>query len=127
MKHTMGVWIDHSRAVIVSASEGRVTEALESGVEGHPHYSGRHEEGSERKYEGRHRRELDQYYDRIIGQLGHPEGLLILGPGGAKLEFRERLHRSSRLSEAVVAVKAADKLTDPQIVAAVTEHFGVGR
>jgi hypothetical protein len=128
MNHEVGIWIDHKRAVIVSASEGRVTaETLESEVEAHPHYSGRQDSGGEKKYEERHGQRLDQYYDEVIGQLGQPEALLIFGPGEAKLELKERLSRSKTLSECIVDIKTADKLTDPQIVAKVKEHFRVDR
>jgi hypothetical protein len=68
---------------------------------------------------------LDQYYDDVIGQLGQPAALLIFGPGDAKLELEERLSRSTTLSERFVDVATADRLTDPQIVANVKEHFAV--
>jgi len=128
MKHTVGVWIDHKRAVIVSASEARVTtKTLESDVEAHPHYSGQQDGGGEKKYEERHRQRLDQYYDEVIGQLGQPDALLIFGPGEAKLELKERLSRSKLPSEHIVDIETADKLTDPQIMAKVKEHFRLDR
>jgi hypothetical protein len=128
MKHTVGVWIDHKRAVIVSASEARVTtKTLESDVEAHPHYSGQQDGGGEKKYEERHRQRLDQYYDEVIGQLGQPDALLIFGPGEAKLELKERLSRSKLRSEHIVEIETADKLTDPQIMAKVKEHFRLDR
>jgi len=41
MSQEVSVWIDHKRAVIVSASAGRVTtKTVESEVGAHPHYSG---------------------------------------------------------------------------------------
>ena len=128
MNHTVGVWIDHKRAVIVSASEARVTtKTLESDVEAHPHYSGQQDGGGEKKYEERHRQRLDQYYDEVIGQLGQPDALLIFGPGEAKLELKERLSRSKLRSEHIVDIETADKLTDPQIMAKVKEHFRLDR
>jgi hypothetical protein len=128
MKLTVGVWIDHKRAVIVSASEARVTtKTLESDVEAHPHYSGQQDGGGEKKYEERHRQRLDQYYDEVIGQLGQPDALLIFGPGEAKLELKERLSRSKLRSEHIVEIETADKLTDPQIMAKVKEHFRLDR
>jgi len=65
--------------------------------------------------------------DEVIGQLGQPDALLLIGPGEAKLGLKERLSRSKTLSERIVGVTTADKLTDPQIVAKVKEHFGVDR
>jgi len=127
MSHDVGVWIDHKKAVIVSIAAGEVTaRTLTSDVGAHPHYSGSQEDGGEKKYEERHNQDLDRYYDDVIGQLGKPDALLLLEPGEAKLQLKERLG-SKVSSESIVAVESTDKLTDPQIVAKVKEHFGIGR
>ena len=127
MSHDVGVWIDHKKAVIVSISAGQVTtRTLESDVGGHPRYSG-FQAGGEKKYEEHHNRDLDRYYDDVIGQLGKPDALLLFGPGEAKLQLKERLSRSKGSSESIVAVESTDKLTDPQIVAKVKEHYGIAR
>ena len=124
MKRMAGVWIDHKKAVIVSASEGHVTtQTVESDVAAHPHYAGQQDGGGEKKYEERHRQRLEQFYDEVINRLGTPEGLLIFGPGEAKLELKERLGRSRAPSLPVVEIETADKLTDAQIAAKVKEHF----
>jgi hypothetical protein len=128
MNHKVGIWIDHKRAVIVSASAGRVTiKTVESEVGAHPRYSGQQDGGGEKKYEERHGQRLDQYYDEVISQLTEPDGLLIFGPGEAKLELKERLGRSKAHSERTVDIETTDKLTDPQIVAKVKDHFGIDR
>ncbi|HVH28415.1 MAG TPA: hypothetical protein VM818_16735 [Vicinamibacterales bacterium] len=124
MNLTAGVWIDHKKAVIVSASEGRVTtKTLESDVDAHPHFGGQQDGGGEKKYEERHQQSLERYYDEVLSHVGEPEALLIFGPGEAKLELKERLHRSRALSHLIVDIETADKLTDPQIVAKVKDHF----
>lgn len=125
MDHKVGVWIDHKRAVIVSLSGQVTTKTLTSDVGAHTRYSGTREGGGEKKYEARHNQHLDRYYDEVIGALGTPGALLLFGPGEAKLELKTRLNRSGPLSENSVAVESADKLTDPQIVAKVMEHFGI--
>ena len=128
MSHDVGVWIDHKKAVFVSIAAGEVTtRTLESDVGSHPHYSGAQEGGGEKKYEERHNQDLDRYYDEVIGQLGDPDALLLFGPGEAKLQLKERFGRSKGPSERIVAVESTDKLTDPQIVAKVKQHFGIAR
>ena len=126
MNNKVGIWIDHKKAVIVSASGGRVT-TLESDVEAHPRYAGQQDGGGEKKYEERHGQQLDRYYDEVISQLGQPEALLIFGPGEAKLELEARLSRSKTSFEHTVDIETADKLTDPQIVAKVKEYFQIDR
>ena len=126
MSHDVGVWIDHKKAVIVSIAAGEVTtRTLTSDIGAHPHYSGSQEGGGEKKYEQRHTQDLDRYYDDVIGQIGKPDALLLFGPGEAKLQLKERLRRSKVSSESIVAVETTDKLTDPQIVAKVKEHYGI--
>ena len=128
MSHKVGIWIDHQKAVIVSASADRVTSrTLESEVGSHGRYSSSGDGGGEKRYEERHGQHLDRYYDEVISQLGQPEALLIFGPGEAKVELKERLSRSKALSERTIDIETTDKLTDPQIVAKVKEHFGFGR
>ena len=137
MDHKVGIWIDHKKAVIVSASADRVSaKTLESEVGPHARYSGRagyptpdgpQAGGGEKKYEERNSQHLDRYYDEVISQLGEPEALLIFGPGEAKLQLKERLSRSKALSEQIIRIETADKLTDPQIVAKVKEYYGIDR
>ena len=138
MNTRVGIWIDHRKAVIVSASADRVTvKTLESKVGPHSRYSGRagstmpeggpQDEGGEKRYEERYGQRLEQYYDEVISHLGRPEALLILGPGEAKLQLEERLGHSKALSKCIVEIEPADKLTDPQIVAKVKEHYGIDR
>jgi hypothetical protein len=123
MSHDVGVWIDHKKAVIVSASGGHVTlKTLESDVAAHPRFGGRHDDGGEKNYEERHRQSLERYYDDVINHLGKPEALLIFGPGEAKLELKERLGRSDP-SQPIIEIETAYRLSDPQIMAKVKDHF----
>jgi hypothetical protein len=137
MSDNVGIWIDHRKAVIVSASADRTTiKTLESKVGPHTRYSGRagstmpeggpQDEG-EKRYEKRYAQHLDEYYDEVISLLGQPDALLILGPGEAKLQLKARLSRSKALSECMVEIETTDKLTDPQIVAKVKEHYEIDR
>ncbi len=137
MGDKVGIWIDHGKAVIVSASADRVTSrTLESNVEPHSRYSGRagsaapegseHERG-EKRYEARYGEQLDRYYDQVISQLGQPEALLIFGPGEAKMQLSARLSTSKALPACTVGIETTDKLTESRIVAKVKEHFGIDR
>jgi len=128
MSHDVGIWIDHKKAVIVTVSADHVsTKTVVSEVGPHTHYAGSQEGGGEKKYEERHTADLDRYYDDVISQLGETDAVLLFGPGEAKLQLKHRLGRSNVLSASIVAVESADKLTDPQIVAKVKEHYGIAR
>ena len=84
MSDNVGIWIDHRKAVIVSASADHTTiRTLESNVGPHSRYSGRagstmpeggpQDEGGEKRYEERYGQHLDQYYDEVISHLGQPD------------------------------------------------------
>jgi hypothetical protein len=124
MDGKVGIWIDHKKAVIVSAStEGVTSQTVQSAVGPHTHYVGAHE--GEKRHEARHGQRLDHFFDEVIRHLDQPEALWIFGPGEAKLELKERLSRSKELSASVVGLETTDKLTDAQIVAKVREHYQV--
>ena len=131
----IGIWIDHKKAVIVTASADGVTaQTLESDLGPHGRYSdsssasdGSQGGGGEKHYEERYDEHLGRYYDEVIRQLGQPEALLIFGPGEAKLQLKERLSGSKALSQRIVGIETTDKLTDPQIVAKVKEYYGIDR
>jgi hypothetical protein len=128
MNDKVGIWIDHKKAVVVSASASGVTaRTLESEVGPHTRYSGPQDGEGEKKYEDRHGQHLDRYYHEVITQLGQPEALLIFGPGEAKLQLKARLSKSKTLSDRIVEIETTDKLTDPQIIAKVKEHYGIDR
>ncbi len=127
MSQKTGVWIDHRKAVIVSASGEVTTRTVASDVSGHPRYGGQQDGGGEQKYEARHGQDLNRYYDEVIDQLGSPEAILIFGPGEAKLELKARLGLSKSPAAPTIEVEAADQLSEPQIVAKVKEHFGLER
>lgn len=131
MNANVGVWIDHKKAVIVVAGQDSTT-VVQSDVPGHTRFTdgggypgGSSSQGgrSERKAEERNRNELDRYFDEVITALGHPEALLIFGPGEAKQQLAERFGHSRTKPKPTIAIETTDKLTDAQIVVKVAKHF----
>lgn len=135
MNSDIGVWIDHARAVIVIAGE-HTTRIVPSDVPGHTRFTGgggypgsdsSQRGASEKRREERHRNALDHYFDTVIAALGHPQALFVFGPGEAKQQLVARLERSRIRPRPAIAVETADKLTDAQVVEAVTTHFASSR
>lgn len=132
MKIEVGLWIDHRQAVIViNLDQEETIKRITSDVEKHVRYSGAsqaagagasHNDASE---DGRDRRfddQLNRYYDEVITYLRDATSILILGPGEAKGELQKRLEGHG-ISDRIVAIKTADKMTDDQIAAEVRQHF----
>jgi hypothetical protein len=126
MKSAAGLWIDHSKAVIVIVSDdGEESKQIESGMEKHTRFSGgsRSEQGGgedqrDRQYTGH----LNRYYDEVIAHLRDAESILLFGPGEAKGELEKRLANKG-LGGHIVGIETVDKMTDRQIAAKVREHF----
>ena len=62
--------------------------------------------------------DLNRFYDEVVSSMRDAEEILILGPGEAKGELKKRLAKEN-LSERIVGIDTAGKMTDPQIVAEV--------
>jgi stalled ribosome rescue protein Dom34 len=124
MKKELGLWIDHSEAVIVSISnQGEEVKRIRSDVEPHDRFSanapgGRPEDRRDRRF-GEH---LHQYYTEVIKAIREADSILIIGPGEAKGEL-EKFLELEKLSGRIVGLESADKLTEPQIVAKVRHFF----
>ena len=125
MKNSVGLWIDHKKAVIVTAeSEGGSVEQIDSHVDGHTRFLGREkpakgplgEDHEDRKY----LEHLNKFYDEVIAHLRGAEAVFIMGPGEAKREIEKRLTQSRKK---IVGVESADKMTNPQIAAKIRHVF----
>ncbi len=130
MKHYIGLWIDHRRAVIVSFSNaGSDMNVITSGVEKHPSRDPGESEAFESQdiqaddvRERKFAHHLNPYYDEVIALVGDASSLLIMGPAQAKTELRHRLEIKKPSTRKVHLAPAA-KMSDAQIVAKVREYF----
>jgi hypothetical protein len=111
MNQKLGIWIDHKRAVIVSASADRATaRTVESGVEPRSRYS---DSAGYPTPDGRKSGEGETKRRACRGDSA-PRAR------GGKAATRRAPRTFKALSERVVGIETADKLTDRQIVAKVT-------
>ena len=126
MKKQVGLWIDHKEAFIVFVGEGaEETQHLESGMEKHVRFSGRHsaDDGSADNQRDRQFAEhLSKYYDEVIATIREVEAIFLFGPGEAKGELKKQLVAHG-LGERIVGVETTDKLTENQVAAKVRLHY----
>jgi stalled ribosome rescue protein Dom34 len=122
MNKTVGLWIDHKKAVIVLL-DGKETEVklVTADIEKQHRQSGVETPADDIR-QRKSTEELSGFYDEVISCIRGAEEILILGPGEAKGELSKRLEKDN-LSSRIVGIKASDKMTDKQIVAMVRGHF----
>jgi hypothetical protein len=132
MSKQIGLWIDHKKAVIVVLSErGKKLQEIESGVgkhvrfQGPPRprtpYSAQYHQGDD-QLDKQYMLYLKKYYRRVIIQVRDADSLLVLGPGEAKNEFKKQLIHEG-LSQRLVGIQSADKLTNRQLEAKIQNYF----
>jgi hypothetical protein len=132
MKKTMGLWIDHRKAVVVVVTDnGEEIKRINSNVEKQPRRSDA--SASKTKYDSLQvpaddlkervfMGHLDLYYDEVIAFIREAESILIFGPGEAKGELKNRMERNN-LGGRIVSIETVDKMTDRQIAAKVRKYF----
>ncbi len=114
-----GIWIDHSKAVIVSvAGETDETKVIHSDAEKYGQ-NGNQADDINLRVATEHR---NKYYDQVISHLRDAESVFLFGPGEAKGELEKRLAKDHP-GDRVVTVETTDKMTEPQIVEKVKKHF----
>jgi hypothetical protein len=129
-----GLWIDHRRAVIVAITDqGETIKRVESNVERKVRLSGGSRTAKtpygpqqisvDGKQQERIRRQLHQYYREIIRSVQDASKILILGPGGAKVELKKEIENAREIGVKKIKVEAADKMTEKQIAARVRNYF----
>lgn len=125
MKREVGLWIDRSKAVIVTiAHEGEGIRGLESNLERHVRFSGVSSEDGwmGNLQDGKLSTCLTSYYDDVIACILDADSIQIYGPGEAKLQLEKRL-RNAELGERIVRTETVEKMTERQIEAKVWQHF----
>ena len=124
MKSEVGVWIDHRKAVIatIDGKRDKLSE-ITSNMEKHVRYSGAAlQDSAENQRDRRFTGHLNNYYDRVVACIRHADAILILGPGEARVELKERLAKEL-LGGRIIGIEPADKMTDRQVAARVWQRF----
>ena len=125
MKKRVGLWLDRGKAVIVTIADNiEARRIITSDMTNYVLYStvvpgdGSPEEVRDRRFWSH----LNEYYEKIIAHLRDATAIQIFGPEVAKYELQKRLEEQG-LSERIVSLEDADKMTDLQIAAKVQERF----
>ena len=125
-----GVWIDHRQAIVVLITDkGQKIERVKSGARQAVRSAGNAKKKytpndfiAEDRQERRVASERKDFYDEVLALVRGADSLLILGPGEAKGELSKQA-TAKKLRGLAIGVETADRMSDRQIAAKVSEHF----
>lgn len=132
MKREVGLWIDHTKAVIVTVmGEKEEIRQVRSNIKKHIHFSGGSQAmplfgtssiPGESKQDREFASFFSSYFDGVASLIRHADSIWIFGPGKAKEELEKHLARK-QLNTHIIGVETVDKMSDRQIEAKVRQHY----
>lgn len=134
MKRQTGIWIDSSKAIIVSLNGKKesITE-IDSTIENKSYpnregnkgtFSGSHHSASETQLNNRKKEQTNYFMDSIIDYIKRSDELYVFGPASAKTELKKRIQTEKIIApDKLKGVDTSDKLTINQIVAKVRDFY----
>lgn len=118
-EHTV-VWIDHKEARSFRIQPDVTTEATVHA----PHLVHRHSGGSD--HDKDHPESTRRFFQEVAHSLADTDGIVVVGPASAKLEFIKYVHKHDHLMEPkLIGVETMDHPTDAQIVAYAKQYFNL--
>ncbi|ARV07117.1 hypothetical protein BTO04_10650 [Polaribacter sp. SA4-10] len=129
----IGIWLDKSKALIVTiTAETETLETVISNVENfHIHGgSGTRFKGGpqdvvqDSRYLEREKNQFKVYFDELALKIKEADGIIIFGPAEVKDKLKSELEASySEINAKVKAVQVADSMTENQVKAWVRDFF----
>ncbi|MFO8001145.1 MAG: hypothetical protein R6U46_07870 [Marinilabilia sp.] len=123
------------KAVLVSLQNGEEEkiQTIESEIESKPHNpreaklntrSGSVLLDVNKKMTQRKNQQMHEYFEKIMHNLTPDAGeIYLFGPANTKKHFEKELKKSHEFSSKKLEVESADKMTRPQMIAKVKQHF----
>jgi len=117
----LGIWMDHSTANLIDLNTDKNNHSIVSKFT-----SVKKEEALSKSENLMHNKEQgmhDQYYKKIGDEILKYDHVLLFGPTRAKDELNNYLNTDSHFEDITVDIEPADKMTDNQKDAFVSNHF----
>lgn len=135
MKRQVGIWMNSDKAVLINLRDGKEeqVQTIESDIEAHPHNPGENKQSAragtilldvDKKQTHRKNHQMHEYFEKIMHSIASDTSdIYIFGPANTKKHFEKELKKHSTYSSKKLEVESADKMTHPQMIAKVKQHF----
>lgn len=134
MKKQTGIWIDSTKAIIVTLNDGmeficEIQSDLENKVyhdkEGDKgSFKGSQHLNSDKTFEERKKNQMNNYLNDVISSVNDSDELYVFGPAETKTKLQQKIfEEKSTIAEKLKSVETSDNMTQNQIVAKVKQFY----
>jgi hypothetical protein len=136
MKKQTGIWIDSSKAVVVTLTN-KQESVIEIGsiIENRIYHNREGDKGAfmgsrhinnEKTFDERRKQQIINFLDNIIEEIKDADEIFIFGPAEMKTKLIKRIEDDKvLLLQKLKSVVTADKMTTNQIVAKTKEYYNL--
>jgi len=133
MNQKLGIWIDQSRASLISVSEnGTTLRTIQSPIESRERIPGEGKDygrfgnqylDHQKKKINKKTLQKNEFLKDVLHEIQEAGELVVFGPAEMKIELRKAIEKDRNLAPKLKAVENADKMTDNQMKAWVKDYF----
>ena len=133
MKKQTGIWIDSSKAIVISLKEGKETvHEIESEIENSVHHNHEGDKGSfmgsrhinnEKKFAERKKHQVDNFLDKVIDDVKGSDELFVMGPAEIKVKLRSKIEANHLIAPKLKGVETSERITLNQCVEKVKNFY----
>jgi len=136
MKKQTGIWIDTSKAIIVTFTDGKehITE-IESDIENRIYHEkegdkgaimGSHHLNNERTFDERKEHQFDHFLKDVLSHIKESDELYVFGPSETKIKLKQKIDDGKTIADnKLKSVETADSMTLNQVVAKVKKFYNL--
>jgi hypothetical protein len=134
MKKQTGIWIDSTKAIIVTLEGGKeaVTE-IQSDLENRVYHDKEGDKGSffggqhidnQKSFDERKKHQINTYLKDVISTVNGADELYIFGPADTKTKLEQKINsEKSTIASKPKSIETSDSMTENQIVAKVKQFY----
>jgi hypothetical protein len=134
MKKQTGIWIDSTKAIIVTLNNGKefVCE-IQSDMENKVYHDKEGDKGSfhgnqhinsDKTFEERKKHQMNNFLKDVLSSVNGSDELYLFGPAETKTKLQQKINEDkSAKAGKLVTVETSDNMTSNQIVAKVKQFY----
>lgn len=133
MKTQIGIWIDTSKAIIVTLINGKenILE-IASEIENSVHNNSEGNKGSfmgnthinnEKKFDEIKKNQTNDFLKKVVNQITNEDAFYVFGPAEMKTKLKNLIENNNEIASKLKAVETADSMTLNQVVAKVKAYY----